>query len=227
MIIAGLALCIKACRAPANAVSLMKDSSVVLVIDPGHGGADGGASVGSVFESSLNLSIALKLDSIMGLFAVPTLLTRASEDIEYPPEASTIRAKKVFDTKRRVDLIASIRNCVLISIHQNKFPDDYPHGAQSFFSKNPGSEELAKNAQELLVKILDPQNKREAREIYDSVYLMKRVKCPAILVECGFLSNPRELVLLQTEEYQTKIAACLTAAFLNTCEILEEVNGKG
>ncbi|NLL39466.1 MAG: N-acetylmuramoyl-L-alanine amidase [Clostridiales bacterium] len=205
----------------------MERSPLVLVIDPGHGGADGGANVGNVFESSLNLSIALKLDSIMGLFAVPTVLTRTGEDIEYPPEANTIRAKKVFDTKRRVKLIESIPNSVLISIHQNKFPDDYPHGAQSFYSRNPGSEELAKNTQKLLVKILDPQNKREAREIYSGVYLMKSVSCPSILVECGFLSNPRELALLQTEEYQTKTAVCLSAAFLNTCDILEEVNGKG
>ena len=160
----------------------------------------------------------------MGLFAVRRYSQERARILNI--HRQVLSGQRKFLTKRRVDL-TSIRNCVLISIHQNKFPDDYPHGAQSFFSKNPGSEELAKNAQELLVKILDPQNKREAREIYDSVYLMKRVKCPAILVECGFLSNPRELVLLQTEEYQTKIAACLTAAFLNTCEILEEVNGKG
>lgn len=227
LILAGIVICLKACLIPAPAGGYTDRGRLVLIIDPGHGGADGGANTGNVLESSLNLSIALKMDSIMGLFAVPVILTRESEDIDYPQEAKTIRAKKVYDTKRRVELIKSIPNPVVISIHQNKFPDDYPHGAQSFFSKNHGSEELAKNTQELLVRILDSQNKREARRVDSGIYLMNNISCPSVLVECGFLSNPRELELLQTEEYRTKIAVTISAAFLNTTEILEGANGKG
>lgn len=229
LILAGIAICLNSCLIAVKTGSFKNTAEeLVLIIDPGHGGADGGAFVNNVFESRLNLLVAEKLDKIMGLFAVPVILTRNSEDIDYPSEAETIKEKKVYDTKRRVELINSIPNAVVISIHQNKYPDDYPHGAQTFFSQISGSEELAKATQTLLVKHLDVQNTREAKRIDKNIYLMNHIKCPAILVECGFLSNPREYELLQTREYQVKTAAILTAAFINSqTRLSEKFAGEG
>ena len=225
LIFIGLAFFMKSCMLSVKTGSFEQED-LVLIIDPGHGGADGGANLDGVCESTLNLDIALKLDNIMGLFAAPVALTRVTDMIQYPSGANSIRAKKLADQKNRSTFIKGFPNAVLISIHQNKFPDDAPHGAQVFFSKNPGSEDLALKTQTLLKSILEPGNKREANKIDSGIYLMKSIDCPAILVECGFLSNPIEFVLLQTEEYQIKIATAIATAYISSYEFLEEAHGK-
>jgi N-acetylmuramoyl-L-alanine amidase len=225
LITLGLVLCLLGLLFPAKAAHFAKNTSLTLVIDPGHGGADGGAYVDNVFESRINLDIALKLDNIMGLFSIPVVLTRNSEQLSYPADAGTIREKKVADQRQRIELINSIENAVLISIHQNKFTDSQPKGAQVFFSRAAGSEEFALLTQSILKAVLFPGNRRDSRPIDRDILLMRKTQCPAILVECGFLSNPEELRLLQTEAYQTKLAACLAASFFQALDTLEGTYG--
>lgn len=187
-----------------------------LVIDAGHGGVDGGAVSGSgVYESDINLEIALKLEAVMGLFGVSPVMTRAEKDIDYPETATTIREKKVWEQKNRVSRINSIDNAVLISIHQNKFDSSSVHGAQVMYADTEDSEAFAELTQDIFVSRIDSTNRRKAVGIPDSVYLMKNISCPAILIECGFLSNPTELALLQTEGYQIKIAAGIASAYMS------------
>jgi N-acetylmuramoyl-L-alanine amidase len=206
--------CIKTKEEPESPASAFLDRPV-LVIDAGHGGEDGGAQTASgVLESALNLDIALKLDSMSGLFGVPTVLTRKSENIEYPEDADRVRERKQSDQKARIELINSIPNAVLVSIHQNKFPQASPRGSQVLYAETGGSKEFGELTHLNLISALYPQNRRVASPIPDTILLMRSVKCTAILVECGFLSNPEEAALLETPEYRTKVALVLLCSYL-------------
>ena len=187
----------------------------VLIIDPGHGGEDGGAvSVSGQKESDLNLAIALRLDQVMGFYGVQTMLTREEDRSIHDPEASSIREKKVSDIHNRVALVNQVENGTLISIHQNSYPSSQYHGTQVFYADETRSRPLAQGLQDLVCETLDPSNTRKPQRIPASVYLMNHISCRAILVECGFLTNPEEDRLLQSETYQRKLAMVLGAGFL-------------
>lgn len=186
-----------------------------LIVDAGHGGEDGGAvSLTGVPESGINLAVALKLDGVLGLYGVVPVLLRRTDISLHDDSAVTLREKKVSDLHNRVATIEGTDGAVLISIHQNTFQNAAYHGAQVFYSNEAGSLPLAQLTQELLRQTLDPENKRVPAKIPDTVYLMNHISCPAILVECGFLSNPEEEELLCSENYQRKIAAALAASWL-------------
>lgn len=187
----------------------------MVVIDAGHGGEDGGAvSVTGAIESHINLEIALKLDEIFGLYGVNTLLLRDSDVSLHDSDAVTLREKKVSDLHNRVAAVNAAENPVLISIHQNTYTSSQYHGAQVFYANGDLSLPLARITQEALRQALDPENDRQPTAVPDSVYLMNNITCKAILVECGFLSNPQEDALLQSPDYQRKIAVSLAGAYL-------------
>lgn len=193
-----------------------------LIIDPGHGGEDGGAlSASGHTESAVNLAIALRLDQLMGFYGVPTVLTRDDDISIHDAGARTLREKKVSDLHNRVALINSIENATLISIHQNSFPNYRYHGAQVFYGGGAGSQPLAKCIQGTMQSALDPENNRTPQRIQSTVYLMKNVSCRAVLVECGFLSNPEEERLLQEKAYQMKLAMVLGASYIQSGETQE------
>ena len=188
-----------------------------LIIDPGHGGMDNGAvSPSGLRESEVNLDIAQRLDLLMGFFGVRTVMTRDTEDVAYSANARSIRDKKNEDMRNRVKLINSFENAVLISIHQNKYTDSGPFGAQVLYARTQGSKELAENMQKLMINALNPRNYRAAARIPGRVFIMNNVKIPAILIECGFLSNPEEEALLKTGEYRLKIAMTIAAGYLSS-----------
>ena len=140
--------------------------SRVLVIDAGHGGEDGGAtSPSGLIESGVNLDIAKRFEALAGYFGIKTAMTRESETIEYPASAKNMRERKAFDQKNRIKLINSFENAVLVSIHQNKYPDPRPRGPQVFFADTGGSRELAEVAQVRLTQALYPENRRLAAPI--------------------------------------------------------------
>ena len=187
-----------------------------VVIDAGHGGEDGGAvSVTGAIESHINLDIALKTDEIFGLLGLKSLLLRDKDISLHDATAETLRQKKVSDLKNRVSIINAAENPVVISIHQNTYSSSKYHGAQVFYANGELSLPLAQITQHTLKQALDPNNNRQPAAVPDSVYLMKNITCKAILVECGFLSNYQEDTLLQTTEYQTKIAMALATSYIN------------
>lgn len=195
-----------------------------VVIDAGHGGEDGGAvSPAGNVESNVNLGIAKRLDNIFGLFGVPVVMLRTRDISLHDSSAETLRQKKVSDLKNRVATINATPNATLISIHQNSYAGSSKyHGAQVFYTAPDLTLPFAQYTQEALRLALDPANGRVATKIPDSVYLMKNITCRAILVECGFLTNPAEDALLQTDGYQTKIAATLAGAYLGYQETTVE-----
>jgi N-acetylmuramoyl-L-alanine amidase len=154
------------------------------------------------------------LDQILGLYGVPTVLLRESDISLHDRDAQTLRQKKVSDLHNRVRMVNGYKNAVLISIHQNSYPDGRYSGAQVFYSPTEGSRELAQGLQEQLRSTLDPNNGRLEKQIPDTIYLMKHVSSPAVLVECGFLTNAREEALLRDSTYQTKLAAALAGGYL-------------
>ncbi len=173
----------------------------VLIIDPGHGGEDGGA-VGAegLRESGVNWDLSLRLKSLADFCGISAIMTREQEAPDYPDDASTTAARKRWDTRSRVELINSIHGGVLVSVHQNNFPGRSPRGPQVFFASTPGSKALAEIAHRNLAAGLYPENRRSAEKCPRDVYLMSHVKCTAVLAECGFLSNPEEAALLATGE---------------------------
>lgn len=197
------------------AQSVFAENERVLIIDAGHGGADGGAvAADGTVESGINLAIARRLESMAGLFGVETLMTRTSEDIDYPESADTVGKMKSADQAARVKLINSVPDGVLISIHQNYYPDPRPSGAQVLYAATDGSRELGELTHEAIVSNLCPDNRRVASPVDKDIYIMRSAKCPAILVECGFISNEQELSLLLDGTYQTKLAAVLLTSYL-------------
>lgn len=186
----------------------------ILVIDAGHGGEDGGAVTrDGVKESEINLAIALRMAELCDFCGVPYIMTRTSEEISYPAELKSTAKRKRYDQYERVELINSLKNAVLISVHQNKFTSSSPRGPQAFFADNEGSKELATIMQSNMNTALYPQNRRVAVKISDSIYLMNSVDCVAVLAECGFLSNPVEGAALQEGDYQSKVALCLVSSY--------------
>lgn len=187
----------------------------VLIIDAGHGGADGGASAADgTLESDINLDVALRLEALARFWGVQTAMTRTGKDIAYPSDADTIAEKKIADQHARVGLVNNTPGAVLLSIHQNNYPAASPHGIQVFYGHAAGSDALAELTQGNLTALLCPDNRRVAAAADKGVYLMKNVNCTAVLVECGFLSNPAELAKLQDGGYRMKLAAVLLGSYL-------------
>lgn len=190
-----------------------------LVLDAGHGGEDGGAvSSSGARESQINLAIVLKLDDLLGMYGTAPVLLRDSDISLHDSDCVTLREKKVSDLKNRVEVIEATENAILLSIHQNSYPDGRYHGTQSFYAPTEGSEILAQQIQSAIRASLQPDNNREVKEIPDTIYLMNHISCPAVLVECGFLTNEEEEARLRDEDYQRKLAAVLMTAWLNVSD---------
>lgn len=150
----------------------------------------------------------------MGFYGRPAVLLRQEDVSLHDSDAQTLRQKKTSDLHNRAELVEKIDGGILVSIHQNSYPEPRYHGAQVFYAPTQGSPELGQYLQAALREGLDPENGREAKQIPDTVYLMNHVTCPAVLVECGFLTNPAEEALLRSDIYQRRLAAVLAWGLL-------------
>lgn len=183
-----------------------------VIIDAGHGGVDGGAtSCTGVLESQINLEIALRLDDLMHLLGIQTKMIRTSDCSVYT-NGETIAAKKVSDLKERVRIVNETQNGYLISIHQNYFDDSKYAGAQVFYGQNEQSRVLAGKLQQMLVQALNQGSNRKIKPS-NGIYLMEHIDRCGILIECGFLSNQREEVLLRNAEYQKRLCCVIASVF--------------
>lgn len=186
-----------------------------LIIDPGHGGEDGGAiALSGCKESEINLEISLKLDQLCGLFGVHTLLLRTLDISLADNHAQTLREKKRSDLLTRVELINQTPNAVLLSIHQNHYQEQQYRGAQVFYRNDAESASWGEYTQNQLIEQLDPENTRMSKQIAKEIYLMNHINCRALLVECGFLSNPEDNKRLESKYYQHQLAAVLLTSYI-------------
>lgn len=189
-----------------------------VIIDAGHGGIDGGAtSCTGILESRFNLEIALRLNDLMHLLGYKTVMIRTTDTSIYT-EGNTIASQKVSDLNERVRIVNETEDAVLISIHQNTFSDSRYSGAQVFYAETEGSQELAQLLQTGFTSNLNPGSNRRCKKA-DAVYLLKNIDTTGVLIECGFLSNPKEEAQLRSEVYQRKLCCVIVSAF---CEFLNQ-----
>ncbi len=184
-----------------------------ILIDPGHGGVDGGAtSCAGVLESQYNLEISLRLRDLLHLLGYDTRMMRTT-DISIYTKGETIAQKKMSDLKERVRITNETENGILLSIHQNTFSDSRYSGAQVFYAQTEGSRALAEELQSAFAKTLNPGSSRRCKKS-QGVYLMEHIARPGVLIECGFLSNPEEETRLRSRDYQQQLC-CVIAGVLD------------
>ncbi len=190
-------------------------SGKTVVIDAGHGEPDGGAvAEDGTCEEKINLEISKKLSAILEEKCYNVITTRETNEGIHS-SGSSVKEKKLSDMHNREKIMNSSGADIFISIHINKFSDPKIFGAQVFYSNNsPDSERLAELIQSELSS-LDENNKRVSKAAEDSIYLMKCAKIPAVIVECGFLSNPAECEKLKTDEYKNELANAISRGIEN------------
>ena len=190
-----------------------EENNKVIVIDPGHGGIDGGAkSENGVIEKDINLSISLKTKAALESKGYKVIMTR-SEDVGLYTEGKKVREKKIEDLGNRVKIKKENKCDAFISIHQNMFPQKNCKGAQVWSANNEPSQKLGKIIQQKFKEEVDQNNKREAKVAKKEYKILNDgYEGASVIVECGFLSNPEECELLGKEDYQNKIANTLANA---------------
>jgi len=179
-------------------------SPLTIVIDPGHGGEDPGAVANGVIEKEVNLKVAIKLKELLSATGYNIVLTRDSDVLLY--NEGEENKKKHYDVRNRLKIVENYENSIYVGIHMNKFPIEKYKGLQTFYSENhPLSKSLAFDVQEH-TKLLLTDNTRKIRPENNSIYILNRAQVPAVLVECGFLSNYSEAKQLSREPYQEMLA---------------------
>lgn len=196
-----------------------------VIIDAGHGGPDGGTSADDgTLEKDLNLQIALKLDEMLRSMGVNTVLIRNTDISIHDDTAKTIRQKKISDLKNRLKIINDAENSVFISIHQNHFGQSKYKGTQVFYSKNNSlSKILAEKIRMPVISYLQKDNTREIKQSGTEIYLLYHAQTPAVMVECGFLSNLEETRNLKNENYQNKLVFLISIGIIDYFTNTEEL----
>lgn len=194
-----------------------QDNSKVIILDAGHGGFDGGA-IGSngTIEKNINLAISLKLRDMLENAGYTVIMTRETDIALNDEEDTSTRNKKVSDMHNRLNLTNLYPGSTLISIHQNKLDGDSKvYGGQIFYSPNQESSQiLAQYIQDEFNTHIQPEKAREIVKTGKNLYLFYNAQNTAVLCECGFLSNPEEEAMLNTEDYQFKIAYCIFSGIM-------------
>lgn len=197
-----------------------KNEDIRVVIDAGHGGEDAGAIASDgTYEKDLNLEISNLVKALCILNGMNVKMTRESDVLlyDYYGDLENYKGqKKIYDLKNRVKIAHESPNAIFVSIHMNKFPESKYSGTQIYYSKNnDSSKDVASNLSKSIKKFLQPSNKRQIKPASSSIYVLDKIKNPAILIECGFLSNEMELENLKNEEYRASLALVI---FQTICE---------
>lgn len=182
-----------------------------VILDAGHGGFDGGAEAADgTVEKDINLKITLILADILRQDGYRVILTREADVSTDDVETEQIATRKKSDLKNRLELMRDYPNGIFVSIHLNKFTTTAARGSQVFYSpKTEGSKELSESIQQTIIALLQPENTRVCKKATSSTYILYNATVPAVLVECGFLSNRAELEKLKQPDYQAQMAFCI------------------
>ncbi len=188
----------------------------VIIIDAGHGNFDGGAVANDgTVEKDINLKVAKSLSSICNLNGLITEMVRDEDSSLEDEEDTSIRERKNSDLRNRRKLMTKYENTLYISIHMNKFSDKSVRGAQVFYSPEfENAKLLAKHIQDA-VKYVQEDNNRVIKKGTKDAYLLYNAECPAVIVECGFLSNPTDLENLKNDDYLQKMAFSIYIGIIN------------
>jgi N-acetylmuramoyl-L-alanine amidase len=198
---------------PSNAVS--SQSEITIVLDAGHGGEDGGCEGNGLIEKDLNLDIVMRLSALLKEQGIQVVLTRETDVLLYDVNSDYQGQKKAQDVRKRLEIAKSQENPILVSIHMNYFAQTKYSGLQVWYSKNDTRSEILANLIQSNVKNeLQPSNKRVTKQATSSIFLLHNASFPAILIECGFLSNPQEAAKLSNEEYRQELSRAIFRAIM-------------
>ena len=189
-----------------------------VILDAGHGGEDGGAtSSDGLLEKDLNLALTLTMRDILTANGVNVILTRETDTLLYDRNVDFQGQKKRLDMAARLKIANETPNAVFVSIHMNTYPHPSCQGVQVWYSENnEDSFALAKTIQSTTQELLQNENDRTVKRSGSSIYLLRKLECPAVLVECGFLSSPEEAALLADESYRQQLALVLCLGILRS-----------
>lgn len=196
--------------------SSMPITQKTVIVDAGHGGDDGGAiGIDGTVEKDINLDIALKLEKILKFYGFNVIMTRTQDVMTCDDGLDSLRKRKISDIHNRFELMRKNPDAIFISVHQNKFEDSSQHGTQVFYSGNDErSKELAEAIQTSVTLTLQRKNDRVVKKSGSGIYLLYHAKIPAVLVECGFISNSDEVKKLKDENYRMKLAILIADGLL-------------
>lgn len=196
--------------------SSMPITQKTVIVDAGHGGDDGGAiGIDGTVEKDINLDIALKLEKILKFYGFNVIMTRTQDVMTCDDGLDSLRKRKISDIHNRFELMRKNPDAIFISVHQNKFEDTSQHGTQVFYSGNDErSKELAEAIQTSVTLTLQRKNDRVVKKSGSGIYLLYHAKIPAVLVECGFISNSDEVKKLKDESYRMKLAILIADGLL-------------
>ena len=187
-----------------------------IVLDAGHGGEDGGASSSEgLLEKDLNLDLALAMREILLANGINVILTRETDTLLYDRNVDFQGRKKMLDMAARLKITNDTPDAIFVSLHMNTYPHPSCQGVQVWYSENNDSSfEIAKTIHSTTQTLLQPENDRPVKRSGSSIYLLHKLQCPAVLVECGFLSSPEEAALLADESYRQQLALTLCMGIL-------------
>lgn len=193
----------------------------IIILDAGHGGEDCGAiGVNGVYEKDLNLSLALEIGKQLEEAGYIVVYTRTDDRLLYGPDEDIKGIRKISDLKNRCKVAARYPNSIFVSIHMNSFASSKYSGLQVYYSEaNTESKIIAGRIQDKVRESIQPSNNRVTKK-GENIYLLEHVNNPAVLIECGFLTNPEECEKLSLKEYQKSLS------FAIVCGIIEYVENK-
>ena len=200
----------------ATAPAAQSVSQLVLVLDAGHGGEDGGAvGADGTQEKKLNMAVTRMLGGLLEAAGYTVVYTRTEDKLLYT-EAQNIRGqRKMYDLRNRLAIAEGQDRAILVSIHMNKFTDPQYSGLQVYYGKQAASSRsLAERIQAAVRGDLQPSNRRTVKAAGEEIYLLHRASMPAVLIECGFLSNPEECARLLQEDYQKQLSFSIFCAMM-------------
>ncbi len=191
-----------------------------VIIDAGHGGEDGGASsVAGLVEKNVNLDISMMLSDMLTAGGVNVVMTRSDDRLLYDRNVDYKGRKKKLDHAARLAVMQNTADAIFVSIHMNSYTNPKYSGLQVWYSQNhPDSIALSDLIQNNNRIKLQPDNTRKTKGATSSIFLLDKATCPAVLVECGFLSNEAEAARFETDEYKQQVA------FILFCSIMEFLN---
>ncbi len=192
----------------------------VIVVDPGHGGEDGGTvGVNGVYEKDLNLAMSDTLCTMLRFSGYEVIPTRTEDILLYDRNADYKGRKKVLDLAARLEITQNAMPDLFVGVHMNAFPQEKYSGLTVYYSKNhPSGYDAALAVQSSVKSTLQPDNSREIKAAGSNIYLLNRATCPAILIECGFLSNHAECEKLSTAGYRQKLSFAIYSSLASFLE---------
>ena len=188
----------------------------VIIIDPGHGGEDSGASAaGGALEKDLNLEISLLIGDELIKNGYTVVYTRTSDRLLYKEEENIKGMRKFYDLKNRCAFADEYQGAIFISIHMNNFGSAEYSGLQVYYSdNNEKSKSLASSIQESVRSTVQTNNNRKIKN-GKGLYILDHCNATSVIVECGFLSNAEECEKLLEKEYQKELSVAIVCGIIN------------